>query len=156
MTDSSKLVIGYVRVSSDDQVDHGISLDAQRASIQAWADARGLDCQMFGDKCLSGGRADNRPGLRGALALATHFPGASFVVYSLSRLTRDVADAQALTAQLDGHWVQLVSLTESLQREHALGRLMFTVQAGFATYERQAITELTQAAMDHKRARGNG
>ena len=40
--DDTRTVIGYVRVSTDDQADNGISLEEQRSRIKAYADAHGL------------------------------------------------------------------------------------------------------------------
>ena len=52
--------IGYVRVSTHDQADNGVSLDAQEAKIQAWAEL--VDAER-----ILGKRSDNRPGIQAAL-----------------------------------------------------------------------------------------
>ena len=88
--DGPRTAIGYVRVSTEGQAAQGVSLDAQRARIEAWATADG--CRMGDvhvDAGLSGGRADNRPALQAALTQVCRERGA-LVVYSLSRLASPV------------------------------------------------------------------
>ena len=79
---------GYARVSTEGQAVDGVSLDAQRAKIEAWCTAHGYDLvTTFEDAGISGGRADNRPGLQDAMDAACG-EGAALVTYSLSRLAR--------------------------------------------------------------------
>src|SRR5271169_1320089 len=104
--------IGYVRVSTAVQVSEGVSLDAQRARIAAWAAANGAELpEVFTDAGLSGGRADNRPGLQAALDAACTAK-AALVVYSLSRLARSTQDALNISQRLGKAGADLVSLSE--------------------------------------------
>ena len=66
---------GYCRVSSEGQAVEGVSLDAQRARIEAWCAARGaILVNILVDAGISGYRKENRPGLKAALAAVS--PGA--------------------------------------------------------------------------------
>ncbi|WP_344470656.1 recombinase family protein, partial [Nakamurella flavida] len=56
------LALGYVRVSTVDQVDTGASLDAQRAALTAEAAQRGWDLELVADEGLSAKNL-NRPAL---------------------------------------------------------------------------------------------
>ena len=59
---------GYIRVSTEGQATDGVSLDAQRAKVSAWADLNGYELAgIFEDAGISGTKAD-RPGLAAALA----------------------------------------------------------------------------------------
>ena len=52
--------IGYIRVSTDGQATDGVSLDAQRARIEAWCLANGMKLgEVFVDAGLSGGLRAN-------------------------------------------------------------------------------------------------
>jgi hypothetical protein len=96
--------IGYVRVSTAEQAAEGVSLDAQRARIAAWAHANAAELTaVYTDAGLSGGRADNRPGLQAALDAACTAK-AALVVYSLSRLARSTRDAITISERLDSHY----------------------------------------------------
>lgn len=146
--------IGYVRVSTAGQAADGVSLDAQRARIAAAAAAAGLELiAVHADEGLSGKRADNRPGLVAALDAARR-QRAVLIVYSLSRLSRSVRDTLSIVESLDKAGAGFVSLTESLDTTSAAGRMMVTMLAGFAAFERELAVERTTAALHHKRAKG--
>jgi len=145
--------IGYVRVSTAEQAAEGVSLDAQRARIAAWAHANAAELgEVFTDAGLSGGRADNRPGLQAALEAACTAKGA-LVVYSLSRLARSTRDAITISEQLDSAGADLVSLSEKIDTTTAAGKMVFRMLAVLAEFERDQISERTTAAMQHKKAR---
>jgi len=115
-----KKAIGYLRVSTAGQATDGVSLDAQRERIEAWAKAH--DFELLGiqrDAGISGGKASNRPGLQKALDLACK-ERAALVVYSLSRLARSTRDALEISARLDKAGADLVSLSESIDTLHPL------------------------------------
>jgi site-specific DNA recombinase len=157
MDDNVANIVGYVRVSSDEQAEKGVSLDAQAERIMAWAEARGSvrdAVRVHRDEGLSGGRMDNRPGLAAAIEEACSARGSTLVVYSLSRLSRDMGDTIALTKRLDRSGVELVSLTESLDMTTAGGELQGLVVSMFSQHERKVGIERTLAAMTHKRSRG--
>ena len=146
--------IGYVRVSTAGQAADGVSLEAQRARIAAAAAAAGLELiAVHADEGLSGKRADNRPGLVAALDAARR-QRAVLVVYSLSRLSRSVRDTLSIVESLDKAGAGFVSLTESIDTTTAAGRMMVTMLAGFAAFERELAVERTTAALHHKRAQG--
>jgi len=146
--------IGYVRVSTAGQAAEGVSLEAQRARIEAAAAAAGLELvAIHADEGLSGKRADNRPGLVAALDAACRAK-AVLVVYSLSRMSRSVTDTLAIVARLDKAGAGFVSLTESIDTTTAAGRMMVTMLAAFAAFERELTAERTATVLHHKRANG--
>ena len=147
-------VVGYCRVSTPGQAAEGVSLEAQRTAIQAWASTQGRDVlQVFTDAGLSGKRADNRLALQRALALATTHR-AVVVVYKLDRLARSTRDALEIAERLSVADADLVSLSEQIDTTTAYGRMFFTLAAAFAQLERDLISERTTAALSHKRSKG--
>jgi site-specific DNA recombinase len=152
--DSRPRAVGYCRVSTDGQATEGVSLDAQRARIAAWADANGYRlADVFTDAGLSGKRADNRPGLQAALADVCRSGGA-LVVYSLSRLARSTRDAIAIAERLDKAGADLVSLTEKIDTTTAAGKMVFRLLAVLNEFERDLASERTKAALAHKASKG--
>ncbi len=150
----TRKAIGYVRVSTAGQAAEGLSLEAQRARIEAAAAAAGLELvAIHADEGLSGKRADNRPGLVAALEAACRAK-AVLVVYSLSRMSRSVTDTLAIVARLDKAGAGFVSLTESIDTTTAAGRMMVTMLAAFAAFERELTAERTATVLHHKRANG--
>ncbi len=145
--------IGYVRVSSERQVRDGVSLDAQKARIEAWALENGAELlNVHVDAGLSGAKAHNRPSLQTALDEACRSK-AALVVYSLSRLARSTKDAIGISERLNQAGADLVSLSERIDTTSAAGKMVFRMLAVLAEFERDLISERTSAAMQHKKAR---
>jgi len=147
--------IGYIRVSTVDQADSGLSLEAQQGRIRAWSDANGYALvDVFIDAGISGKRADNRPGLQDALNVACKVRGTALVVYSLSRLARSTTDAIAIAQRLEKAGADLVSLSERIDTTSAAGKMVFRMLAVLAEFERDLVSERTTAALAVKRANG--
>jgi len=144
--------IGYTRVSTQGQVDDGVSLASQRTKIEAWCLANDYELMAIQeDAGISGTRAD-RDGLQDALAGLSK--GMALVVYSLSRLTRSTKAMLALSEQLDKKGVDLVSLTEKIDTTSASGKMVFRLLAVLNEFERDQISERTKAALSYKKAMG--
>lgn len=134
-------VVGYVRVSTGRQAKEGISLDSQDARVRKWAELQGAETVVVeSDPGRSGGRADNRPGLRRAIDLAVAKKGV-LVVHSLSRLARSTRDAIELVDELRKGGSDFVSLSENLDTTTAAGKMIFHVIAAIAEFERSIISE---------------
>jgi site-specific DNA recombinase len=147
----SPLAVGYTRVSTEEQAREGVSLDAQKARIEAWALAN--ETALIGfyeDAGISGGRAENREGLQGAIGLACE-KKAILVVSSLSRLSRSTRDTLALAERLEKAGADLVSLSERIDTTSASGKMVFRMLAVLNEFERDQISERTAAALRHKR-----
>ena len=145
--------IGYVRVSTEDQANEGVSLDAQKAKLAAWCMINDYELSdVFVDAGLSGGRADNRPGLQSAIEQACKTKSA-LVVYSLSRLARSTKDTIAIGEKLDKAGADLVSLSEKIDTTSAAGKMIFRMLAVMAEFEKDQISERTKMAMQHMRSK---
>lgn len=147
-------VIGYRRVSTLDQAEEGISLDAQAARIADWCQRNGHEApRIETDEGLSGKRADNRPALQRALEAVCRERGV-LVVYSLSRLCRSTRDALDIAERIKRAGAHLVSITEQIDTTCAMGEFFFTVMAALGQLERRLIGERTSEALRHKRRNG--
>jgi len=149
-----KTATAYIRVSTEGQVTDGVSLDAQRAKIEAWCLVNDVQMgQVFVDAGISGKRADNRPQLQAALDTVCN-DGGVLVVYSLSRLARSTKDTIAISERLDKAGADLVSLSEKLDTTSAAGKMVFRMMAVLAEFERDQVSERTCSAMAHKKSKG--
>lgn len=147
-------VVGYVRVSTEAQAQEGVSLDAQRERISAWAVAHGAQLVgIFGDEGFSGGKMTGRDGLASALESACH-NRAAIVVYSLTRLARSTADAIHIFNRLRECDAHIVCLSEGINTTTSAGSVIFKLMSVLAEYERDQIVERTKMALDHKRRMG--
>jgi site-specific DNA recombinase len=144
--------IGYIRVSTAGQAEEGISLEAQKAKIAAWAELNGYALGgVFEDAGLSGTKAD-RPGL--VAAMASVGKGDALVVYSLSRLARSTKHTIEVSERLDKAGADLVSLSEKIDTTSAAGKMVFRLLAVMAEFERDLVSERTSTALQHKKAKG--
>ncbi len=142
---------GYIRVSTEEQAREGVSLQAQRARIEAWATANEtILIGFFEDAGISGSRTENREGLKKAIGIACERK-AILVVYSLSRLSRSTKDTLALAERLEKAGADLVSLSERIDTTSAAGKMVFRMLAVLNEFERDQISERTTAALRHKR-----
>jgi site-specific DNA recombinase len=146
--------IGYVRVSTDKQADHGVSLEAQEAKIRAMATVQGADIVEL---IVDGGESAknlSRPGMTRLLSLVNDGKVDTVVIAKLDRLTRSVKDLAELLERFQRRGVSLVSVAESLDTGSAAGRLVINIMTAVSQWEREAIGERTRDAMRHKRSNG--
>jgi len=147
-------VVGYVRVSTEEQANEGVSIEAQKAKIAAWCLVN--DAELIGiysDAGVSGKRADNRPELQAALNHVCKLQGV-LVCYSLSRLTRSTKDTITISERLEKANADLVSLTEKIDTTSAAGKMVFRMLAVLNEFERDQISERTTTALQYKKSQG--
>ena len=148
-----KQAVAYIRVSTEQQAQEGVSLDAQRAKIEHWCSANGYELAgVFVDAGVSGKRMDTRPEL--LKALASLKKGTDLVAYSLSRLARSTKHLIEISELVAKKKADLVSLTESIDTTTATGRAMFQMLGVMAELERGLIAERTTNALQYKKRTG--
>ena len=142
--------IGYIRVSTQQQAEEGVSLEAQRTRIEAWCVANDYELtNVYCDSGISGTKSD-RPELLAALEQTTK--DTALICYSLSRLTRSTKDMLQLSEELNRKGANLVSLTEKIDTTTAAGKMLFRMLAVLNEFERDQIAERTKTALSHKKA----
>lgn len=147
-------VIGYMRVSTDEQATSGLGLDAQRAAIEAECERRGLQLiDLITDAGLSAKNLQ-RPGLADALARLDAGDASALMVSKLDRLTRSVHDATGLMIRADRAGWGLIALDMAVDTTTPQGAAMAQVLAVFAELERRLIGQRTRDALAAKRAKG--
>ncbi len=146
--------IGYLRVSTTDQAENGVSLDLQREKLEAMATVQDLDLVDVIVDAGASAKTLNRPGMARLVDLVDAGDVGSVIVYKLDRLTRSVRDLGDLLERFDRRGVSLVSVSESLDTGTAAGRLVLNVMASVAQWEREVIAERTREALQSKKARG--
>ncbi len=145
--------IAYLRVSTTGQVDEGVSLEVQRAKVEAWAALH--DAQLvavYSDDGVSGKTA-TREGLQAALEAAKAH-NAALVVYSLSRLSRSTLDTLRIASELEACGCDLVSIQEQVDTTTPAGRVIFRVLAALAEFEREQLVDRTRQALAYLKAQG--
>lgn len=149
-------VIGYARVSSEDQARDGVSLAAQAEKVRLYCELHSLgmmECVV--DAGVSAKTLD-RPGLSRVLALLDSGEAIGIVVYKLDRLTRSLADWSSLIDRYFGRpgGPSLFSVSDSIDTRTAAGRMVLNIMMTVAQWERETIVERTRGAMSYKKSRG--
>lgn len=146
-------VIGYLRVSTREQADSGLGLDAQRRAIGDEAERRGWDVQWAVDEGRSA-RNLNRPALTDALARLKRREADALVVAKLDRLSRSVPDfAHVLAVAGRQRWA-VVALDLGVDTTTPAGELVAGVMMQIAQWERRIIGVRTRDAMAEAKAQG--
>jgi DNA invertase Pin-like site-specific DNA recombinase len=127
------MLIGYARVSTDDQ-----NLALQLEALES------AKCErIFKDK-MSGARKD-RKGLEDALSHLR--AGDTLVVWKLDRLGRTVKQLVDLVADLEARNINFRSITDGIDTSTSAGRFFFHVMASLAQMERELSIERTKAGL---------
>lgn len=146
-------VIGYARVSTDEQAKSGLGLEAQIAKIRSYADLFELTVtEIVIDDGISGKNL-KRPGLIKAIRAIKAGDAEGMLVAKLDRLTRNVADLGTLVQNVFDK-AELYSVSEQINTKNAAGRLVLNVLVSVAQWERETICERTSDALQAKKARG--
>lgn len=145
-------LIGYTRVSTEEQATSALSLDSQRRKIERYCDVYGHELVDVIEDAGISAKTVNRPGF---LRLMERLAGADGVVFvKLDRLFRSVRDAAVVGDKLAADGKAIVSIDEQLDTKSAIGRFFFNITAAFAQMERELCGERTKAALAELKERG--
>ena len=140
--------VGYVRVSTEDQAQNGVSLEAQEVKIRAYCVAKDWDLlHIIRDEGCSA-KDLNRPGMQKIIKGAKKQLFDVVVTLKLDRLTRSVKDLGYLVEDVfSHHGVAFSSLQDNFDTSTANGRMVMNILATIAQWERDIISERTRDAM---------
>lgn len=147
----------YLRVSTAEQVAHGVSLSAQESRLRDYCRLQQLDIsRVFIEQGISASKTlESRPEGGKMLRFIMRGKVKHIVSLKLDRLFRNAEDALKQTKAWDqaGISLHLVDMGgQSLSTRSAIGRMMLTMMAAFAEFERNLISERTSIALAHKRS----
>lgn len=154
MKQRSGTVLAYVRVSTEEQSLSGLGLADQRSVIEHAATARSWqDVEFVSDAGFSG-KSLSRPGITDALQRLARGEAGVLVVAKLDRLSRSLLDFASLMDLANRQGWELVVLDLGIDTTEPSGRLMASVMASFAEYERNILSRRTSAALQQKKIAG--
>jgi len=143
-TDRIIRVAIYTRVSSQEQVDNGTSLESQAEQLEAFC--KGQKWEIFNQYTDPGfsGKDDKRPGLESLRrdAKAGYFE--KVIVWRLDRLARNLRLILGIEAELREQNVAVFSMKEMVDTSTSIGRTVFQVLGLTAEWERDSIIERTK------------
>lgn len=137
------LLVGYVRVSTEDQ-----TADMQiHALVRAGVHPENIhqDHGVSGAAAVKSGRE---------MAIRQLRPGMTLVVWKLDRVSRNLLDLLHLLQDMERKDIGLRSLNESLDTKTPMGKVMLAVLGAFAQFERDTATQRTIAGIARAKERG--
>jgi len=147
-------VIGYVRVSTDEQSISGAGLAAQRTAIEAECLHRGWHLVEVIEDAGYSAKDMKRPGVKAALETLEKGDAGALVVAKLDRLSRSMIDFTTVMATASKQGWALVALDCAVDTSTPSGEAMANLLATFAQFERRLIGQRTREALAAKRASG--
>ena len=146
-------VIGYVRVSTDEQAKEGVSLADQEGKIRDYCRLYELNLVEIVVDAGESAKSLKRNGLEKVLAsLETRKGGPEgLVICKLDRLTRSVADWSLLIERHFGEAAkvkrQLFAVEDSIDTRTPGGQLVLNILMSVSEWERKIIAERTRSAL---------
>src|SRR5580704_17741072 len=149
---TERTTVGYVRVSTLDQAENGVSLDAQESRIAAYATALGWQVSEIIRDAGESAKSLKRPGIAKVLSGVQAGAIGRVITLKLDRVTRSMRDLSSLLDVFAKADASLVSVSESLDTQSAAGRLVVNMLGVVAEWERLAIGERTAQALAQARS----
>jgi len=147
-------VLGYVRVSTEEQSDSGAGLEAQRRAIEAECVRRGWQLLEVVEDAGFSAKDLKRPGIQEALRVLEEGDAKALVAAKLDRLSRSMIDFTVLMATAQKQGWALVALDCAVDTTTPAGEAMANVLATFAQFERRLISQRTREALAVKKSQG--
>ncbi len=147
MTTPKRVAI-YARVSTKDQQPR-----TQTRELKAYAKRRGF--QVAHELIdLESGAKDDRPNLLRLMDLARKRAVDVVLVWKFDRFARSSQQLINALNEFRTLDVDFISYTENIDTTGPMGKLVFTIFAGLAEFERSLIVQRVRAGLDRARAEG--
>lgn len=146
----------YVRVSTQEQKVHGISVDAQEAACRAWvAEHKHRIAGVYNDAGLSARAKYTKRRAMLQLLEDVRAGRIDLIIFTkLDRWFRNVADYYEVQAILEAGDVKWRAIQEDYETETASGRFKVNIMLAVAQDEADRTSERIKAAADYKRQKG--
>ena len=155
--ENKKLFIAaYVRVSTEEQKLHGLSVTDQEAAISQWASNRGLNIvKIYNDAGYSARKPYNKRPAMVQLIEDIRSKKVNFVVFTrLDRWFRSLPEYYKVQSILDENGVSWQAILEDYETVTASGRLKVNIMLSVAQDEADRTSERIKFTFEQKRARG--
>lgn len=148
-------VVGYIRVSTREQTESGLSLSAQERRIIQYCEYKSLNLiKIIRDENVSAATSlASRVGGSELIKL-THTKKFGVVAIKLDRLFRDAHDCLGVTKDWASRGISLHLMDLGVDTNTAMGRAFLTNAATYAELEKNLISERTKEALNQIKIEG--
>lgn len=134
-------VAAYIRVSTDEQADHGNSLSEQEERLKAYCVAMGWEQpKLFIDDGYSAKNL-KRPAIQKLIENVEKNKFDVVITAKLDRLCRNLLELLQFVKLLEDHDCNYVSSSEGFDTTTAAGKMVLQILGAFAEFERERISE---------------
>lgn len=146
--------IGYVRVSTDEQGDSKLGLEAQAREIRDKATYRKWELLDIRSDVASGASMKKRTELGRTLQDMKAGKADVLIVAKLDRLSRSVMDFASIMEMAQAEGWSLAVQDLDVDTSTTNGKLIMNIMISLAQWEREVIGDRTRAALKAVKARG--
>jgi site-specific DNA recombinase len=155
MTSTPIKVAIYVRVSTEEQAEHGYSIEAQLETLRNYCELYGKEIyEEYVDAGVSGKSIEGRNALQRLLKDAERNLFQEVLVWRLNRLARNSLDLLTTIEQLKGWNITFRSFTENFETETPTGKLTLQMMSAIGEFERNTIVENVKMGMKQREKTG--
>jgi site-specific DNA recombinase len=147
-------VVGYIRVSTQEQGKHGLSLDFQERQIKAYCEAKGLGDPVIIRDAGNSGKDLNRPGVQKVLDGIKNGEIKTVIVKDFDRLSRQTRDHLLVMDLANKNDCSLQSIDQSFDTKTPIGNFLFTLIAASSQMERELISERARESVQAAKDKG--
>ncbi len=145
----------YARVSTEEQAEHGYSIDGQLDTLRQY-------CQQYGkvivgeyvDRGISGKEMTKRHELKRLLRDAENKAFDEVLVWKINRLSRKTRDLLEIVEQLNRNNVYFRSYSENFETETPMGRFALQMMGAVGELERNTIVENVKMGLKQRARMG--
>lgn len=149
-----KIAYCYARVSTQMQVEDGVSLDAQEKQLRYAAESQGYEVEMLREEGKSGKNISGRPVLKKALDNLDAGKAEALFVTRLDRLARSTRDFLSIVDRSHKYEWRLALLDLGLDTATYQGRFVVTIMSAMAEMERGMISLRQRDVHEDRRSNG--
>ncbi|GAA4867125.1 recombinase family protein [Paenibacillus vulneris] len=155
MTNKTVKAAIYARVSTEEQAEHGYSIEAQLDTLREYCQKNGLEVyEEYVDAGISGKSTTNRHALHRLLQDAEQNRFDQVLVWKSSRLTRNILDLLLIIEKLDKRNITFRSTSENLETSTIPGQNMLKLMGVIGEMERTTIVENVKMGLKHRARSG--
>jgi site-specific DNA recombinase len=149
------LALLYARVSTQLQVNDGVSLEVQERTLRQAAELAGYtELELVREEGRSGKSISGRPALTKSLKRLDSGEAKALFVTRIDRLARSTKDFLSIIDRANSNSWRLVMLDLNLDTSSYQGRFVVTIMSALAEMERGIISERQKDVHKDRRERG--